>query len=172
MARIIQDNIPTLMEQDGKTVNVRKAESSKEFFALLQEKMISDILAIPQEKTAVGKARRIADIDIALQEFVPSIVGALHKTYVEILSERQGKVGAYSQRLVAENSDVNRAPDTDNPILKYGMKNNWPELPLRNNENGKPYLTLPSGESNWLVAMQDIEVQKMILVYVSNQEQS
>lgn len=160
MARIIHDNIPELMAADGRQVTARPATDSQEFFALLQRKMVDDINGISKETTVAGKAKRIVDVHLALQEFIGPIGGALQNegsSYPKFMSDRQTKVGSFSKRLIVDTVDHGPVGDEERELLKYGAANDWPELHIAVNQDLKPYLSVPAGEENWRHAMTDLD---------------
>lgn len=176
MSRVVHDNIPELMKQDGKELVVRTAKDGREFFSLLQSKMTEDIAAISNEKTAIGKAKRIADLDLALLEFVGPLNQALAvegTSYSQFVSERQKRVGTFSRRLVTDTASqqVVSAKSDAEIALAYGAEKAWPEVVIARSDDGKPYLTVPQGEEAWLSAVKNEENAKLIMKIIHDDEQ-
>ena len=175
MPRIIHDNIPDLLSKDGKTVETRQPVDNREFFALLQRKMVDDISALSQETTVVGKAKRLADIQLALGEFISIIDTALKPdgSYDVFVSDRKIKVGTFSKRLVVDANENLVSMEKATPeqqILTYGQEHDWPELILEKNEHNKPYLVLQEGENNWRAAIQHPVNTSKILAAMADEE--
>lgn len=160
MARLILDKIPELMEADGKKLEYRPAKDGKEFYTLLQRKMINDIKQISVEDTVEGKAKRIIDLDLATQEFSMAIEG-----YGQLYEERLQKVGSYSKRLVAEVEHVVEEVEDVSPILTWAKEKGWPETPVSS------YARIPEGEEAWRKALAFPGVAHVIAKKINDESQ-
>ena len=176
MARVVHDNIQQLMEQDGKKLIVRPAVDGREFFTLLQAKMIDDIAAISGETTLEGKAKRIVDIQMALMEFMASINEVMMKNgtdYATFKSERQKRVGTFSKRLVTDavSQKVVAAKTNTDIVLEYAEEHEWPMMEIAHNEIGKSYLTIAEGEESWRNAVQNEENVSLIMKVINDKQE-
>jgi len=176
MARVIHDKIPELMKADGKELVVRPAKDNKEFFLLLQGKMIDDVNALTIETTLEGKGKRVVDLQMALMEFITQInsaLGANGSDYAKFRSDRLTKVGTLSKRLVTDTVSVQtNATGTDREfVLSYGEEHGWPAMNLGTNEQGRVYLSLGEGEQSWKNAVEVAENITMITNAIRNNEQ-
>ncbi|MBI5635386.1 nucleoside triphosphate pyrophosphohydrolase [Candidatus Micrarchaeota archaeon] len=95
--KLVRDNIPTLIKQDGRTPVTRLAKSEEEFESLLKEKLLEEVKEFLENPVADEFADVMHALD-ALREFYDFDEQEL----LEVKSRKLREKGGFSKRTVLE----------------------------------------------------------------------
>lgn len=149
---LLHDNVPKLLEKQGKIVKTRTARNNDEFFKLLHKKAQHDLNRIFQTKDLDDKMYATIEMMANMSVLVDTLASYKKVDFWGEYDKRINVIGGLDKRLVLTGG-YGHNEDAVRKVKEYAEKNNYPSIVIKRDENGNPYKQIGNGEESWMAAI-------------------